>query len=343
MIFVNHVPGNVFTMLTLREYAISDAAELFVFLAGWSLSYAAGHPAEPTSPRRTLFRLIERAVEIYRAQIAITMLALAMLAATALAWGNPLYLEWYNASAAFYDPVRAIVGLALLTYQVGYFNILPMYVVILLMAPPLVLLARASPLAGVAASFSIYAATLATGLTMPSWPTEEQWFFNPLAWQFLLVLGFAAADAQRRRPDLAARLRRLFPVAAALVAAGAGITLAGWQPDPLAVPSPRLFFLFDKAYLSPPRVVSVLALALTFCWLYEPLARSLPRLVAFSCSLGRNSLAVFCMGSLMSLAGQIARSLGTGGILGDSLIVFSGLVGMRATAWFVEWRARMAG
>ena len=41
MIFINHVPGNVFSYYTLRNYAISDAAELFVFLAGWSLSFVA--------------------------------------------------------------------------------------------------------------------------------------------------------------------------------------------------------------------------------------------------------------------------------------------------------------
>src|SRR5689334_9549125 len=39
-IFVNHVPGNVFQRFTYSHISISDAAELFVFLAGWALALA---------------------------------------------------------------------------------------------------------------------------------------------------------------------------------------------------------------------------------------------------------------------------------------------------------------
>ena len=36
-IFVNHIPGFAFERITHRNYGLSDSAELFVFLAGWSL------------------------------------------------------------------------------------------------------------------------------------------------------------------------------------------------------------------------------------------------------------------------------------------------------------------
>ena len=36
MIFVNHVPGNVFETLTSRNFGFSDATEIFVFLAGYA-------------------------------------------------------------------------------------------------------------------------------------------------------------------------------------------------------------------------------------------------------------------------------------------------------------------
>ena len=39
-IFINHVPGNTFERYTYSQYGISDAAELFVFLAGWSIGIA---------------------------------------------------------------------------------------------------------------------------------------------------------------------------------------------------------------------------------------------------------------------------------------------------------------
>ena len=66
MIFIDHIPGNLFSYATLRNFAISDAAELFVLLAGWSCSFATGGPLKPESTPRLTFRLLSRAVEIYR-------------------------------------------------------------------------------------------------------------------------------------------------------------------------------------------------------------------------------------------------------------------------------------
>ena len=62
-----------------------------------------------------------------------------MLAAAARLLDNPLLLEWHNAAAVFYDPINAHIGLVILTHQLGYFDILPLYVVLMIMAPALVL------------------------------------------------------------------------------------------------------------------------------------------------------------------------------------------------------------
>lgn len=56
--------------------------------------------------------------------------------------------------------------------------------------------------------------------------------------------------------------------------------------------------------------------------------------------MGRNSLAVFSMGSILSLIGQLVRFQTGGGALIDMLVAGSGLVGLGFTAWFVEWRSR---
>ncbi len=198
MIFIDHIPGNIVSHVTLRNFAISDAAELFVLLAGWSCSYATGGPRTPDPTHRVAFRLLSRAVEIYRAQIVISAIALAMLAGMAISRGNPLYLEWHNASGAFYDPVRAIVGSALLSYQLSYFNILPLYVAILLVAPAFIFVARRSLIAVVILSYGIYLGAIFTHTNLPSWPVENSWYFNPLSWQVLFVTGFVAAELSER-------------------------------------------------------------------------------------------------------------------------------------------------
>jgi hypothetical protein len=338
MIFVDHVPGNAFSSYTLRNFAVSDAAELFVFLAGWSLSHATGSPAASDPATRVTFRLVWRALQLYRAQIVITFLALAILAGTSLLRGNPLYLEWNDAGLAFYDPVHAIPGLALLTYQLGYFNILPLYIVLLLIAPVFIVIARRNVALAVVLSLALYGVALVTGLTLPSWPSQDQWYFNPLSWQLLLVLGFVAADRVRTSDNFRRAAAGLRPYAVAAAVAFALVTWLHLWPDPIHMPEPRLLFLFDKTHLSPARIVSLLAIVLAFQGVHRLIAPALGPVDTWMCKLGRNSLPVFAVGSLLALIGQLVRFASEGDFLVDVAIVVCGFVLSGVTAWFVEWR-----
>jgi len=58
--------------------------------------------------------------------------------------------------------------------------------------------------------------------------------------------------------------------------------------------------------------------------------------------LGRNSLNVFCAGSLLSLCGQIARYIFNGRLEIDVLVLLVGLTGLGVVAWMSEWRRRHA-
>src|SRR5579872_5067519 len=128
-IFIDHIPGLFYSRFTLVNFSISDAADLFVFLAGWSLRLMAEGSGRRRPTRDVMLRLFGRALEIYAAQVLITMLAIAMLALASVELDNPLLLEWHNAAAVFNDPVPTHIGLATLTHQLGYFDILPLYVV----------------------------------------------------------------------------------------------------------------------------------------------------------------------------------------------------------------------
>lgn len=346
MIFINHIPGNFYAYLTLRNFALSDAAELFVFLAGWSLSYATGGPAKPEKPARIVFRLVTRALELYRAQLTIAAIALAILALTARFTANPLFLEWHNAGSAFFDPPRAVIGTVFLTYQLGYFNILPLYIVLLsLFAPPLVVLARWSRRMAVAASATIYLLALLTHRNFPSWPSSEPWYFNPLSWQLLMVLGFVAAETARDSGSaaFAALARKLVLPSTILLLIAVVLVQRQIFPDPLKVPEPRLFFIFEKTFLTPARLLNFAALVIAFHQVFDLVKESIRPVVDWMCSFGRNSLAVFCVASILSLLGQITRFFAGDSFLIDSMTVMCGLGVMGFTAWFVEWRSRSPG
>ncbi|MGE0023102.1 MAG: OpgC family protein [Hyphomicrobium sp.] len=336
MIFVNHIPGLGYSFLTLRQFAISDAAELFVFLAGCSLAFVANGGSEGKPLGKVVSRLLTRAFEIWRAQIVTVLVAIALLGAGAIVFTDPLLLEWHNAGPAFSDTVRSSIGLVLLTYQIGYFNILPLYVVLMLLAVVFIVLSRWSMAAAVAASLALYAATLAFQLRLPSWPAGGAWFFNPLSWQILIVLGYLAIFAREAYPSWQGLLERLWPWSVAVMIVGASVVFFDYRPDPMLVPEPRFFFLFDKEFLSPVRILSMAAIAIAFYPAFPVLYARLGPVVRYCSSLGRNSLAVFCVASLLALAGQIARYIGEPTFLLDTVIVTSGLILLRVTAWVAE-------
>lgn len=340
-IFVNHIPGNTFERYTYSQYGISDAAELFVFLAGWSIGIATrGRDGQPEPRLKSVLRLLSRTIEVYRAQITTMAIALAMIAGTALLLDNPLLLEWHNAGGFFADPIQTMVGFVLLTHQLGFFNILPLYVVLLGVAPVFILLARVSRVAALGLSFTLYAASLVFELNLPSWPGEGDWFFDPFCWQLLLVLGFVGHDWNRQSTRLRRWSRRLMPLGVVIVIVGIVLSVLELRPDPLLVPEPRLLFTFDKTYLSPARLIHFLGVLLAFQGVYGVIAPRIGPAVAYLTGLGRNSLAVFSIGSLLSLAAQLVRFWTGGGVLIDVSVVGSGLFALGFTAWFVEWRSR---
>ena len=341
-IFVNHIPGNAFERLTYSRYTISDAAELFVFLAGWSLALATDARTVPEPPARVLLRLASRTVEVYRAQIVIVFFALAMIAGAAIYLDNPLLLEWHHAGPFFRDPIQTTIGLVLLTHQLGFFNILPLYVGLLTLAPIFVLVSRVNRWAALALSFALYLTSLTFELNLPSWPVQGRWFFNPLAWQFLLVLGFLCAVWARESVTFQVWAGRAMPLGILGVIVGVVVNASGIRPDPFSVPEPRLFFVFNKSYVSPARLLDFIAVVLAFQSAYSLFTRASWLTHPIS-ALGRNSLAVFSMGSILALGAQLVRVALPRSFFLDLFLISFGIFLLLVTAWFVEWRYRSGG
>jgi hypothetical protein len=350
-IFIDHVPGLFYSRFTLVNFSIADAADLFVFLAGWSMRLMSEGGSRGRMPTRDIMlRLFGRALELYAAQVLITMLAIAMLASTAIELNNPLLLEWHNAASVFNDPVPTHIGLALLSHQLGYFDILPLYVVLMLMAPVFALIDRTAPNWVLPASLTLYVCVLAFRLTLPTWPVSGTWFFNPLAWQVVFVLGFVMAKGDA---GVGAWVRRhitlLRALALPIVIIGVLIARFDWWPDPTDVPNPKLFFIADKTYVTPIRLIQFLALV-TVCSVLFPyirrladvaaLRRPIDGLIGLLAMLGRNSLYVFCVGSLLSLSAQIVRYYYRGTVGIDTVVVISAILIMALTAWLAESRQR---
>lgn len=351
-IFIDHIPGVIYAKYTLPNFSISDAADLFVFLAGWSLRLMAEGGSRRRTTGEVVMRLFGRAFEIYTAQILITMLAIAILAASAILLHNPLLLQWHNAAAVFEDPVRAHIGLAILSHHLGYFDILPLYVVLMAMAPAFATLDRLAPALLLPCSLALYLCALAFRINLPSWPVSGTWFFNPLTWQVVFVLGFLAAKPSSGVGDWARRhIRALRIVGLPIVIFGLFYHAYQLWPDPTKMPEPKLFFIVSKAYESPIRLIQFLALVTVFsgAYRYIRMAADVPYLsvpigglIGLFALLGRNSLYVFCVGSLLSLSAQVVRYVYHGTVGSDTAVIILGIAVMVFTAWLVESRSRAA-
>jgi hypothetical protein len=75
-------------------------------------------------------------------------------------------------------------------------------------------------------------------------------------------------------------------------------------------------------------------------FVFPYIRKVVPWLVELLSMVGRNALAVFCIGSLLSLAGQITRFVSRGDIVVDTVVVIVGTAIMVLTAWLSESRDR---
>jgi hypothetical protein len=126
-----------------------------------------------------------------------------------------------------------------------------------------------------------------------------------------------------------------------ILLAGILIIIFDAFPDPTKVPQPKLLFVNSKSNLAPMRLIQFLALAAVLSAAFPPIARYAGWLAEALSTLGRNSLNVFCVGSLLSLGGQIVRYLYSGSLTVDTIVVSVGIGILWLTAWMSEWRQRL--
>jgi hypothetical protein len=203
VILVAHTPDNAWTRWIPARFGFSDATEIFVFCSGMASAIAFGRSFDVAGWRLGTARVGFRIWQIYWAHIGLFFALATFLAALdATGWYDKVYVGTLNLWKFFEEPGPLLVGLATLTYVPNYFDILPMYMVVLAFMPLYVALARVSlPLL---AAVSIAVWLMAQGalmewlglghlhLAFPAEPwSDRTWFFNPFGWQLLFFTGFA--------------------------------------------------------------------------------------------------------------------------------------------------------
>src|SRR5262245_55806051 len=327
IIFINHVPGNFYEKLTPKNFGFSDAAEIFVLLAGFASAYAYFARFSRGEVEGASFGALKRALVLYMSHIMTTIMALALFCAAAMVFERPAYVHdmiySVGLTPVFKDTASALVGIVLLGHQLGYFNILPMYMVFLALLPAMMWLAKASLKLLFTVSLLLWLAAGWYGLNIPNYPIPGGWFFNPFSWQLLFVMGFIPGQwsPEGRRPSFKPWLFWLS--AAYLVFSCAWIKLgySAWKPAQTLIP--QHLWNFDKTYLALPRILHILALS--YVVMISPFGEWLRRIPASNplTVMGRHSLPVFCTGSLLAMVGAILRFEWDGGVFRDTAVILT--------------------
>jgi hypothetical protein len=361
IILFAHTPGNFFTSWIPARWGFSDATEIFVFCSGMASAIAFGRGFDSMGWRIGTARVGFRVWQVYWAHIGLFFAIATFLAAIDMTGAyDKVYIGTLNLWKFFNEPGPQLVGLMTLTYVPNYFDILPMYMVVLAMMPIIMALSRVH--LGLVAAFIIItwlwaqeALWLWLGLddhhiALPAEPwSERTWYFNPFGWQLVFFTGFAFMRGWLPKPPVTPLLVGL---AAVIVIANIPLSNIGvrefgfdWAKDWRIANRG----LFDKSDFGPLRYVHFLALAY-LCWVAAGdkgarllaegtglLARLWQRILAIILKVGQQSLAVFIVSMFTArVSGFVMDNIGR-----DTWTVvavnFAGMGVLVITAYVAGW------
>ena len=346
LIFLDHIPENIVNWFTIRNYGFSDATEIFIFISGYTAAFVYGRTMRERGFVLASARILRRAWQIYVAHIFLFTIFMAEIAYVAATFENPLYAEEMKILDFLKQPDITIFQALLLKFKPVNMDVLPLYIVLLLLFPPVLLLLLRHPNVALGGSALVYALAWRFDLNLPAYPNGV-WFFNPFAWQLLFVFGAWCALGGAQKLAGVLRSRIVLVVAIAYLVFAFLVTLT-WHFESLDrfVPGWLADWMYpiDKTNLDVLRFAHFLALAavtVRFIPRHWPGLKSPLLWPAIVC--GQHSLEIFCLGVFLAFAGQFVIAESSGGPLVQTGISLLGIIVMIATAKLVSWYKRIEG
>jgi hypothetical protein len=358
IILIAHITDNPWTLWIPARFGFSDATEMFVFSSGMASAIAFGAVFGRAGWGMGTLRVAHRIWQVYWVHLGVFFVTLALMLALNLTGAFPRdEVGALNLYPFLNTTGPNLLGLLTLTYVPNYFDILPMYLVILALIPVMMALARADVRLAVLASLALWVAATA-GLNLPAelWftrPSVRPWFFNPFAWQLVFFTGFALMAGWLPPPPVH---RRLVWLAAGIVVLSVPFAWSRIIGQVEAIRDIRLAAapLFDKTDFGVLRYIHFLALAYLAWVAVGPMGARLRRggwlgaAVTLICRVGQQSLAVFAASMIMArVLGAVLNLAGNGPLatLAVNLTGFALVIAVaRTAAWFKSqpWKTEAA-
>ncbi|PYF00100.1 hypothetical protein BJ122_1287 [Rhodopseudomonas faecalis] len=344
LIFIDHLPANLLTWLTIRNYGFSDATEIFIFISGYTAAFVYGRAMRESGFVIAAARILKRVWQIYVAHVFLFVIFLAEISYVATSFENPLYSEEMGILDFLKQPDVTIIQALLLRFKPVNMDVLPLYIVLMFFLPPILwLMLRKADLA-LALSVALYAATWHFDLALSAYPSGV-WVFNPFAWQLLFVFGAwcALGGAQRMTRILASNVTLV--LSAAYLLAAFFVTLTWYVPQLHPLMPKQLeqwMYPINKPDLDVLRFAHFLALAaITVRFLPKDWSGLRSRWLRPVILCGQHSLEIFCLGIFLAFAGQFFLAEIAGGAFVHFLVSLTGIILMSSAAWLFSWYKRV--
>src|SRR5665213_1844768 len=343
LIFLDHIPSNAVSWITIRNYGFSDATEIFVFISGYTAAFVYGRAMQQHGFIVASARVLKRAFQFYFAHVFLFAIYLAEIAYVVHSFDNPLYAEEMGVLDFMKNPDVTIMQALLLKFKPVNMDVLPLYIVLLLWFAPILWLLLRSPSLGLIVSAAIYTLSWIFDWNIAAYPSGT-WLFNPFAWQLLFVFGAWCALGGAQRLSRWINSPVVVGLAAAYLAFAFAIAMTWYFPRFGAfVPKfvGEAIYPIDKTNLDVLRILHFLSLAVITVWfvprdwyaLKWPVFR--PAIVT-----GQHSLEIFCLGVFLAFAAHFLFTEVSNSLLMQIIVSLIGIVIMVGVASLISWYRR---
>ncbi|PSO31621.1 OpgC domain-containing protein [Bradyrhizobium sp. MOS002] len=342
-IFLDHIPDNVVNWITTRNYGFSDAADLFVFISGYTASFVYARMMLERGFLVGATRLTKRVWQLYVAHIILFVIYIASISYLALRFGDSEMINEFNVAGLVDNATETLRQGLFLRFKPLNLDVLPLYIVLMGLFPPVLWFMLRKPDLTMALSIVLWLTARHFGLNLNAYPAG-QWYFNPYCWQVLFVFGAwcALGGARRSMTLINAPVTLWFCLAYMLFALV--MTMAGRFPVLGGMFPEWLFSAFnpnDKTNLAPYRFIHfvvIVILVIRFVpkdWPGLEWKGFDPIIVC-----GQQSLAVFCVGVFLSFVGHFELSMSSGSLFAQIFVSVAGIAIMTTVAYYISWSKR---
>ena len=342
-IFLDHIPDNVVNWITTRNYGFSDAADLFVFISGYTASFVYARMMLERGFLVGATRLTKRVWQLYVAHIILFVIYIASISYLALRFGDSEMINEFNVAGLVDNATETLRQGLFLRFKPLNLDVLPLYIVLMGLFPPVLWFMLRKPDLTMALSIVLWLTARHFGLNLNAYPAG-QWYFNPYCWQVLFVFGAwcALGGARRSMTLINAPVTLWFCLAYMLFALV--MTMAGRFPALGGMFPEWLFSAFnpnDKTNLAPYRFIHFVVIVIL---VIRFLPKDWPGLEwkgfdpIIVC--GQQSLAVFCVGVFLSFVGHFELSMSSGSLFAQIFVSVAGIAIMTTVAYYISWSKR---